>query len=233
MNLEKLLLTQRELLSRIIKENELEDKDLVADTFLALQVELAEFANEGRWFKYWSNDQTARIKKVIECSTCCGTGDENYEANIESMMEERGSVPYKKCISCDGAGLTGYSNPLLEEFVDGFHLFMQIAILKKWEDALYIYEEQLDPDEFDGDLTAWQLEVLYFINKSYYECPSCEQNEKWINTFGFPESQYHFRTAWILFLNIGINGFGFTPEQIESAYMQKNEINLARQENGY
>lgn len=136
-------------------------------------------------------------------------------------------------MACDGTGINEKENPLLEEFVDGVHFFLSIAIQNGWDDALYIYEEQLDPGDFDGDLTAWYLELTYFLNKSYFENPNEEENQKWKKYYGFPAKQYWFRIAWVMFLNIGINGFGFSPEQIEQAYLAKNKVNHDRQTNGY
>lgn len=126
-----------------------------------------------------------------------------------------------------------YENPLLEEYSDSVHFFLSLANQKGWQDVLYIYEEQLDPDDFDGDITSWYLEMTYFINKSYYEYPSKETDDLFKEKFGFYQKQYWLRMAWILFLNIGINGFGFSLEDIEKAYFEKNAVNHARQENGY
>ncbi|MBS4172091.1 dUTP diphosphatase [Bacillus sp. FJAT-49736] len=210
MNLEKMLSAQAELDKHIIEKKGLHGFDLVPNTFLALQVELAEFANEGRWFKHWSDDQEPRTIKCIK------------ESKLETVDGIRKVVD-------EGA----YINPLLEKFADAIHFYLSIANQKSWQDSLYIYEEQLDPDDFDGDLTAWYLEMTYFINKSHFEKPSEEKSKQWKEKFGFPEKQYWFRMAWILFLNIGINGFGFTPEQIEEAYFAKNTVNHQRQESGY
>ncbi|WP_106494911.1 dUTP diphosphatase [Lentibacillus sp. Marseille-P4043] len=219
MNLEKLIDMQKALDNRIIEEKGLQGKDLVANTFVALQVELAEFANEGRWFKHWSNDREPRTWYPNEknvCESCKG----------EPIFFKNGKI-VGQCDDCDGCGVH-FHNPLLEEFVDGVHFFLSIAIQKKWEDALYIYEEQLDPDEFDGDLTGYFLEMTYFLNGSYME-----KNHDKEMIAGFPVNEYYFRLAWITFLNIGINGFGFTLEQIYNAYLDKNKINHARQVNGY
>lgn len=196
MNLKKMLETQSVLDDRIIMEKGLEGKDLFANTVLALQVELAEFANEGRWFKHWSIDQKPRMKAV----------------RIPAMMEEDRE----------------YYNPLLEEYVDSLHFFLSLANQKGWDEELFIYEEQLEKDYFDGDLTGWYLEMVYFINKSYIE----KYSEK-DTIAGFQKNAYFFRTAWIMFLNLGINGFGLTCEQIEKAYMDKNAVNHQRQEQGY
>jgi dimeric dUTPase (all-alpha-NTP-PPase superfamily) len=223
LDLEKMLSMQKELDERIIKDKGLEGQDLFPNTVLALQVELAEFANEGRWFKHWSNDREPR--KFVPnpndvCKKCDGQGMLN--SNLELKHPER-----KFCNECDGCGVHFY-NPLLEEFVDGVHFFLSIAIQKGWEEALWIYEEQLDPEHFDGDLTSWYLEMIYFLNKAYMEKYSND------NKIGdFQKNAYYFRIAWMEFLNIGINGFGFTLNQIEQAYLDKNAVNHQRQENGY
>lgn len=45
---------QKELDQYIIRKKGLEGQDLVLNTLVALDVELAEMANESRWFKHWS-----------------------------------------------------------------------------------------------------------------------------------------------------------------------------------
>lgn len=207
MDLEKLLEMQKTLDERIIKEKGLEGQDLFPNTVLALQVELAEFANEGRWFKHWSNDREPRTKEY--CEKCKGE-DWYHDDFLGNML------------------CKNHRNPLLEEFVDGVHFFLSIANQKGWQEALWVYEEQIYHDKFDGDLTAYYLEMVYFLNKAYMEKYPNEQR-----IAGFQKNKYFFRMAWILFLNLGINGFGLTPEQIEQAYFEKNAINHQRQEEGY
>lgn len=53
---------QRYLDDKIIREKQIRmtPSDRLANTQVALMVELAEFANEGRWFKVWSEDQKPR-----------------------------------------------------------------------------------------------------------------------------------------------------------------------------
>lgn len=60
--LEHLYEMQKKLDARIIKEKGLEGVDLLPNTVLALQVEIAELANEWRGFKHWSNDRQPRTK---------------------------------------------------------------------------------------------------------------------------------------------------------------------------
>ncbi|KJD59251.1 dUTPase, partial [Bacillus amyloliquefaciens] len=60
MNLQKMFEMQKALDDRIIKEKGLEGQDLLPNLILALQVELAECANEWRGFKHWSNNREPR-----------------------------------------------------------------------------------------------------------------------------------------------------------------------------
>lgn len=209
MNLEKLFEMQKVLDDHIIKEKGLEGKDLYPNTVLSLIVELGEFANEGRWFKHWSDDQEPRTKKWI---------------GMEYKDNEFGGI--------DPVHRTDkYSNPLLEEYVDCLHFFLSIAIQKGWQEALYIPLEPIQEtieDGFEGGLTGIFLEMIYFLNNSYMED---HPEDKMIADFQV--NAYWFRTAWSLFITIGIGGFRFTEEEIEQAYFTKNAVNHKRQEQGY
>lgn len=57
MSIKRLFEMQKELDERIVKEKKLETRDLIEEKVLAMQVELAECANEWRGFKYWSENQ--------------------------------------------------------------------------------------------------------------------------------------------------------------------------------
>lgn len=63
-SLEKLYQMQCALDERIIRDKKLEDQNLMPNTVVALVVELGEWANEGRWFKHWSNDREPRTRKI-------------------------------------------------------------------------------------------------------------------------------------------------------------------------
>ncbi|MDE5412360.1 dUTP diphosphatase [Alkalihalobacterium chitinilyticum] len=65
-NLKKLFDMQRQLNERIIKEHKLEERNLLAEQILALEVELGELANETRCFKYWSNKPPAERHIILE-----------------------------------------------------------------------------------------------------------------------------------------------------------------------
>ncbi|MFG3612400.1 MULTISPECIES: dUTP diphosphatase [Rummeliibacillus] len=186
MNLQELFEMQAELDQHIIENKGLQGVDLIANTYVALQIELSEMANEARWFKHWSNKKDPKDR-----------------------------------------------NSLLEEIADCISFFLSLAIKKNWKDALWIYEEQLDKDEWNGNLTGWYIEMIYFLNSSYITIYNNDENERHEKAYGFYKNQYDFRAAWICFLNIVINGFGFTNEDLEQAYKAKNKVNFERQATGY
>ena len=190
MNLEKMFEMQKALDERIIKEKGLEGQDLLPNTYVALDTELAEFANEGRWFKHWSNDREPRI----------------------CVIDKKGQTAKEY-----------YKNPLLEEYVDCLHFFLSIAIKKNWQDAMNIPEEafsEMEKNGFEGGLSGVFLEMKWMLLNSYM-------------TKDKRHKKTSFTVAWGLFLSIGTIGFGFTSEQIEAAYMEKNAVNHQRQQEGY
>ncbi|MFB4258992.1 dUTP diphosphatase [Shouchella clausii] len=218
MNLKRLFQIQEELDNAIVEKKGLQGRNLLSERILALQVELGECANEWRGFKFWKQNPLPQTKKEIECTTCNGTGDENYEANFESLMEEKGSVPHKECTSCNGSGIAGYKNPLLEEYVDCLHFFLSIGIsightdFEAWE---YSYTK----DETKQFLAVFgQIDNIRII---FEDKDNIE-----------PDDCVVYETAFAHFLALG-KMLGFTWGEIEQAYLQKNEINHKRQETGY
>lgn len=170
MNLKKMFEMQAELDRRIIKEKGLEGQDLLPGLILALQVELAECANEWRGFKFWSNDQQPREEK------------------------------------------------LLEEYVDCLHFILSIGNHIKYP-SNYNMDILKRAIFYDGGVNAF-LAVLYEVSSFHVE----------LETGGAVSSS--FVEIFIRFNELGI-ALGFTPDQIEAAYMEKNEVNHKRQQEGY
>lgn len=224
MNISKLTLLQKDLDAVVNKNHPIKKgEDRVANKFNALVVELAEFANEGRWFKFWSRDREPRHWKYDDdCSRCDGKG----------VRLDRGTMNFWECDLCHGTGeVTNNGDPLLEEYIDSLHFFISIAIDMGWDDALYIQEEPLlefEENGFTGGLTGAFNEVIYHLMKSYME----KHPEDEIIA-GYQANQYSFRLAWGMFVAIGLVGFQFSDEAIEAAYMIKNKENHSRQQNGY
>lgn len=204
MNLNKLFAAQKELDAHIEREKELEGQDLLDKKILALQVELGELANEWRGFKFWSENQKPNTEEV--CWNCEGEG--GYMGYIEAPMIEHTLVG---CEDCNETGV--YKKPLLEEYADCLSFILSIG------NDINIYKfEYVELIDLTNNITTqfnsvfqlignWKEEYLY-MNKDNY---STVVNE---------------------FLCLG-EMLGFTWEQVEQAYYEKNKINHERQANGY
>ena len=71
MNLDELFRLQMELDKKIVEQHALENRSLVSEKILALQVEIGELANETRCFKYWStkkpSDKNVILEEYVDC----------------------------------------------------------------------------------------------------------------------------------------------------------------------
>ncbi len=206
MNLQYLFEIQAGLDAHIEEEHpRQEGEDRLAKKILALQVELGELANEWRGFKFWSNDQEPRVKRL--CNMCDGLGArKGLDANWEVYQEA--------CEYCEGTGKSG--NPFLEEYVDCLHFVLSIGLELKITDI-----EGLEPFKAKSGLIQ-QFNVMFkHISGLTMHLEAYKQK-------GY-EKYYHI---FNLFIGLG-EMLGFTEQQIEQAYLEKNKINHQRQESGY
>jgi dimeric dUTPase (all-alpha-NTP-PPase superfamily) len=207
MNLTKLFEMQRELDERIVKEKGLENEYLLPQKILALQVELGECANEWRGFKFWSKNQKPRTEFIQPC----------FECNGDDIGME--------CHRCDGEGYEIKSNPLLEEYIDCLHFILSIGLEIGYdygEDARYLIEHNINAfQSLEDGLTFKFNEVFTAIHE-------------FLNQNNVPEDDLFelYEDIGIHFLSLGLQ-LGFTWEQIEAAYIAKNEVNHNRQSTGY
>jgi dimeric dUTPase (all-alpha-NTP-PPase superfamily) len=169
MNYSKLMNMQKELDERIVKEHQLEGKDLNENKILALLVEMSELANETRCFKHWST-----------------------------------KGPSEHSI-------------LLEEYVDSLHFFLSIANSFQYDLSrlLKVYEEDLKGTvEYPSLVSAFKgimMKILVMESQ---------------------QDAFHFIDSFTAYLQLG-SMLGFSQNQIEEAYIRKNEINHKRQDSGY
>jgi dimeric dUTPase (all-alpha-NTP-PPase superfamily) len=103
-----------------------------------------------------------------------------------------------------------FYNPLLEEYVDGFHFVLSIGLEHDFvEDVLEYYDPKYIHDHKGSNITRQFNHVFEAANGIH----------------GYEGLLYSY-------LALG-EMLGFTQEQIEEAYMAKNAINHQRQEQGY
>lgn len=174
MNTKKLIEAQRILDERIFFEHKIENQEQYQhrriQRIVANIVELAEFINETRVFKFWSNKEPDRKK-------------------------------------------------ILEEYVDGIHFFLGNAIERGWENSIHSIAEGIKENTNRIEsIEQTYLEINYYLSA--------------IEVRKATHPKY-FESAWLLYLSLGMNAFGFTGDEIEAAYFSKNKINHDRQASGY
>ncbi|WHM22902.1 dUTP diphosphatase [Bacillus subtilis] len=233
MNLQKMFEMQKALDERIIKEKGLEGQDLLPNLILALQVELAECANEWRGFKHWSNNQKPRTK----LSTTVGATPENAsffrcendncgEHLSKKDFENLFDPDYEECPICKVGHVNAFrdKNPLLEEYVDCLHFILSIGnrlgYLKNNESVDGLKRTTTKGTGVHAFMDVFN--AIVYLNDEVI-CTTIIDNEL---------AHYFYENLFSLFNALG-ETLGFTPEQIEAAYMEKNAVNHQRQQEGY
>ncbi len=108
-------------------------------------------------------------------------------------------------------------NILLEEYVDSLHFFLSIANHRQYDvDRLY------DVYLTDFEVKQEQASIVTAFKEVMAKILMMEQSQ----------DPFHYIQAFASYLNLG-KILDFSWEQIEQAYIQKNEINHKRQDNGY
>ena len=216
MNLNELFKLQAKLDEKIVKEKGLEGQDLLNKKILALQVELGELAQNWRGFKYWSNDQKPRT--TAKCEMCDGLGNDIYfTGSYDNGTLQECSEP---CEYCDGTGNDDSKNQLLEEYVDCLHFILSIGL----ELGMDEIAGELDLKKFD--LSTSNTILSCFIGLSYDIADLYYQKEN------DDMASFLYEHILLEFAKLG-KALGFTWQQVEQAYLEKNKINHERQEQGY
>ncbi|MEK0285936.1 dUTP diphosphatase [Caldifermentibacillus hisashii] len=154
----------------------------------------------------------------------CWRGFKFWSNNREPRLKGYKEI---KCKWCNGSGDDGSGvcpdckcegyvykeyNPLLEEYVDCLHFILSIGLELN---IPVIYGTETKWDELtsdETDITQQFLLVFENVNKLVHPID-------WINLF----EEFYILGKML----------GFTWEQVEQAYLNKNNINHQRQESGY
>lgn len=113
------------------------------------------------------------------------------------------------CYECEGAGFI-VRNPLLEEYVDGLHFTLSLGL------------------EIDFDYESWEIGNEQFHNVTEHFLGL----KKSVLDFSRKSNEMYYVDMLEIFIGLGYM-LDFTWEQIEQAYIKKNEVNHARQDGGY
>ncbi|WP_078430158.1 dUTP diphosphatase [Alkalihalobacterium alkalinitrilicum] len=98
---------------------------------------------------------------------------------------------------------------ILEEYVDGLHFILSLGIVLKFENV------EIQTIHFEGSLVQTFQRVYDLITKLHEQ-----------------KTYESFTGLFDLYLFLGKN-LGFTHQEIEQAYYDKNEVNHQRQDEGY
>ena len=204
MNLIKLFETQKVLRDRI----NYNEPDRFDKLVLALLVELGECANEWRGFKFWSTDQEPRVSKYVlrdEYKHLHITQTGSYEYQLRDAF---GKIVFDDVTDYHH----DHKNPLLEEYVDGLHFVLEIGL----------------EHGIDKDISGLAIEDMKFstIERQFTMLFKTDWEVCEIGSGGY----YH--EGLELYISLG-EMLGFTWEEIEKAYYDKNKVNHQRQTDGY
>lgn len=198
------LATMQEYLDyEITKNHKLEKVDTYTKRKIALLVELGELANELRFFKFWSTDQEPRY--YAKCSACKGTG------RYQNRYNRQDNSP---CVVCWGTGKDESKNPVLEEYIDCIHFTLSLLI---------------SHEKYRNNKPALK-KLMNSTSKLHYP----DLDTQFEALYSEISSNLHTNIEYVLSLILGLGKMlGFTDEKIYEAYVNKNKINLKRQEKGY
>ncbi|MCD4838150.1 dUTP diphosphatase [Neobacillus sedimentimangrovi] len=207
MNLGKLFMLQNELDAHIEQQHPRKEGESRHDKkVLALLVELGELANEARFFKFWSRDQEPRLEVI--CHACKGIGEFHHQVfSGPYHTDDKTEI----CLYCSGTGIQ--KRPLLEEYVDCLHFILSIGLELNFT-----------------DIDVWKVKEATTTNQ-FIECFGTIYKMHFQNrvTGEVPREMYEHLFA--CFIGLG-EMLGFTWEEIEKAYLAKNQKNHDRQDSG-
>ena len=136
-----------------------------------------------------------------------------WSSRQEPVTNDLRVADYKE----SGEAILETYNPLLEEYVDCLHFILSIGLELETTNIV------IDSDYTGADTT----ETFIFAFETVIELANSirDGNKSYIYQV--------YEELFNLFVGLGEKYLGFTWEEIEQAYFEKNEINHKRQEGGY
>jgi|SRR5699024_10135983 len=138
------------------------------------------------------------------------TSDELFERKILALFVELGELANEtRCFKFWSVKEPSAREVILEEYVDGIHFILSLGL-----DAGFVVNE-VEQLPYEGDLTGLFNQIYRAID--YYR--DDRSKEIYLTMFG-------------LFLTLGVQ-LGFSEEDVQKAYIEKNEVNFKRQDEQY
>lgn len=161
-------------------------------------------------------------KKILSLQVELGElANEHRGFKFWSKDQEPRMIEHKFSRNVDSLGnIEPLRNPLLEEYVDCLHFILSIGLENKYDTT--DYHRLRKSDEEIGGLTYKDENTTKQFNNVFH----------FISEYENMRSFDDFTNILFSFLGLG-EMLGFTTDQIEQAYLSKNQINHARQDSNY
>ncbi|AYF06305.1 dUTPase [Bacillus mobilis] len=130
------------------------------------------------------------------------------------------------CVMCEHHSVPNDKNPLLEEYVDGLHFVLETGLELLEADHIMALPKELSPDDIPAFNRCKTIpEQFKNLIRSVLDLEDeVEDGTEYMDS--------SYESLFEGYLNLG-QLLGFTEEQIETAYMEKNKVNHQRQDDGY
>lgn len=208
MNITKLFKMQKEFDIRVLEDKELSWSGTFQSRILAFIDEVAECMKEWRGFKFWSENTKPRTYVRENCPDCAKKGYVRGNPPVDEKLGTHGlGNHWYYCEKCAGY-LVIDKNPLLEEYVDGLHFAISLCIHTGAKVNL--------PVAIYCDNVTEQFLEIYSLAVRLKEDPTPLNADVLLSHY----------------LGLG-EMLGFKLEETERAYLEKNQVNHLRQDNGY
>jgi len=139
-------------------------------------------------------------------------GEDLFNRKVLALLVEVGELANEtRCFKFWSIKASSAKNVILEEFVDGIHFILSLGN----ECGFNEHSFKLHSEPFFLDVNEQFLDV-------YVKIGSFQKSKTLMEYVGLFESYMQLASQ-----------LGFTNEEIEKAYLMKNEVNYQRQENNY
>ncbi|MBM7648868.1 dimeric dUTPase (all-alpha-NTP-PPase superfamily) [Bacillus ectoiniformans] len=135
-----------------------------------------------------------------------------FDQKVLALLVEIGELANEtRCFKFWSKKAPSERSVILEEFVDGVHFILSLGIVKSFEAEA----------EISGDHSAEPSITDQFLR--VFKCVEQFKREQNIDSFNQLLTDY---------FALGVR-LGFSVEEVEAAYVAKNEVNYERQQQGY
>ncbi|MBO8156419.1 MAG: dUTP diphosphatase [Bacillaceae bacterium] len=161
------------------------------------------------WDKLYEmqSELDGRIKKQHRLE-----GKDVFDEKVLALLVEVGELANEtRCFKFWSTKGPNEQSVILEEFVDGLHFILSLGIEKGY------FVQMVKAIETEGNQSITRLFLSVYSQ---------------IEEFRQESTMNNYEKLCMKYLELG-KFLGFSPEMIEHAYMEKNEVNHERQNQGY